>query len=334
MIATALWHIAPGQSALRPTALPPLAPGWVTVQTLHSAISRGTEALVLAGRVPPALHATMRAPFQEGEFSFPVKYGYAATGRIVEGPPERLGETVFCLYPHQDCFRVPGEAAITLPANVPPARAVLAANLETALNACWDAAPRIGDTIAIVGGGLVGLLLARLIQGIPAVRLTVIEPDPAKRALAATLGLDARPDGQNLPDDHTLVFHTSATADGLALALDLAAPEAEIIELSWYGDQTPAVPLGERFHARRLRIICSQVGQVASARRSRYTHRQRLALALALLADPAWDHLVTGQCAFADLPTLLPALARDGRATLCHRVDYPTALLEGCPCLP
>ena len=326
MIATALWHVAPGQATLRSTALPPLAPGWVTVQTLHSAISRGTEALVLAGRVPPALHAEMRAPFQEGDFSFPVKYGYAATGRIIEGPPERLGETVFCLHPHQDCFQVPGEAALRLPANVPPARAVLAANLETALNACWDATPRIGDAIAIVGGGLVGLLLARLIQGIPAVRLTVIEPDPAKRAIATALGLETQPGGQGLPDDHTLVFHTSATADGLALALDLAAPEAEIIELSWYGDHPPTVPLGGRFHARRLRLICSQVGQVASARRSRYTCRQRLALALALLADPAWDHLITSHCAFADLPTLLPALARDGSATVCHRVDYPAAL--------
>jgi len=323
MIATALWHLAPGQTSLRPTPLPPLAPGWVTVQTLHSAISRGTEALVLAGRVPPNLYTEMRAPFQEGDFPFPVKYGYAAAGRIIEGPAERLGETVFCLFPHQDRFRVPGEAALTVPADVPPTRAILAANLETALNACWDAAPRIGDAIAIVGGGLVGLLLARLLQPIPAIRLTLIEPDPAKRAIAANLGLDARPSRQDLADDHALVFHTSASADGLALALDLAAPEGVIIELSWYGDNPPPVPLGGRFHARRLRLICSQVGQVATAQRTHYTHRQRLALALRLLSDPAWDQLITGSTPFADLPTLLPALAKDGRGVLCHRIDYP-----------
>ncbi|MBA3325886.1 MAG: dehydrogenase, partial [Rhodobacteraceae bacterium] len=146
----ALWIAGPGRAELRDVAE---ASGEVVVETAFSGISRGTEALVFAGRVPEAERGRMRCPFQEGDFPFPVKYGYAAVGRAVEGPEGLRGRDVFVLHPHQDRFAAPAATCVPLPAGVPPGRAVLAANMETALNVVWDAGVGPCDRVAVVGAG-------------------------------------------------------------------------------------------------------------------------------------------------------------------------------------
>jgi len=305
---------------LREAVLPEPGPDDVLVRTLCSGVSRGTETLVFRGGVPASQHEAMRAPFQEGEFPGPVKYGYLNVGVVEHGPPELLGKTVFCLYPHQTRYVVPASAVTVVPDDVPPGRAILAGTVETAVNAVWDAAPHLGDRIAVVGAGMVGASVAKLLAGFPATRVQLVDVDETKADVAAALGVDfATPEAAE--GDCDLVVHASATDAGLARSLELLATEGEVVELSWYGDREVRVPLGEHFHSKRLAIRCSQVGMVAPARR-RKGYAGRMAVALRLLADPSFDALVSGEHKFEELPAVLPRLARNELSALCLRVMY------------
>jgi NADPH:quinone reductase-like Zn-dependent oxidoreductase len=320
MAPQALWYVARRQSELREETVAGPGAGELRVRARFGAISRGTERLVFEGRVPETEFERMRAPFMGGEFPFPVKYGYSIVG-TVEGGTER-GRTVFALHPHQNEFVVPEAAVATVPANVPPERAVLAANMETALNAVWDGAPGPADRIAIVGGGVVGLLVARLCARMPGTSVTVVDVSPDRARFAEAVGASfAAP--ADAPGNCDVVFHASASGAGLATALAIAGEEGAVIEMSWYGSGDVAAPLGQAFHSRRLRLLSSQVGKVAASHRPRWTYQQRLSAALALLDDPALDVLLGSPVAFADLPGRLPALlAADGDAR-CPLIRYP-----------
>jgi 2-desacetyl-2-hydroxyethyl bacteriochlorophyllide A dehydrogenase len=320
--ARAFWTVAPGQGELRAETLAPPGPGEVLVRTLTSGISRGTEALVFQGRIPASQHAIMRCPFQSGDLPFPVKYGYASVGVVEAGLAELVGQRVFALYPHQDRYVLPAEAVLPVPDAVPTPRAVLAANMETALNGLWDAAPRLGDRISVIGAGVVGALAAALAARLPGTEVELIDIDPGRATLAEKLGVRfALPEAASPERD--LVIHASGNPDGLARALGLAGFEATVLELSWYGDKPVPLPLGEAFHSRRLVLRSSQVGAVAPAQRPRWTYRRRLALALSLLEDPVFDALLTGETPFDDLPRTLARLAAAPGGTLCHRILYP-----------
>ncbi|GGF32328.1 dehydrogenase [Aliidongia dinghuensis] len=320
--ARAFWVVAPGQGAIRPAPLAAPGPDEVLVRMLASGISRGTETLVYRGGVPVSQHQAMRCPFQEGDFPGPVKYGYSAVGEVETGPAALLGRRVFCLHPHQDRFVVPAAAVLPVPDAVPTRRAVLAANLETALNGLWDACALPGQHIAIIGAGVVGGLVAALAARLPGAAVTLIDRNPARADLARALGCGfASPAAA--PDDQDLVIQASGAADGLALALRLAGVEATVLDMSWYGDRPVTLRLGEAFHARRLTIRASQVGQVAPAQRPRWPHRRRLALALDLLADPVYDHFLDGDSAFSELPDTMARLADDAVGALCRLVLYP-----------
>lgn len=320
--ARAFWTVAPGRGEIRDARLMPLAPGAVRVAALVSAVSRGTESLVFLGKVPQSQYQAMRCPFQDGAFPFPVKYGYASVGRVEAGPETLLGRRVFCLHPHQDRYDVPADAVLPVPDAVPDARAALAANMETAINALWDAAPLVGDRIAVVGAGVVGGLVAALAARLPGARVILVDTNPHRRTLAEALGCSfAKPD--NAPREADLVIHASGSEAGLATALGLAGFEATVLELSWYGAAPVAAPLGEAFHSQRLTLRASQVGNVAPARRARRSRRQRLALALELLADPVYDHLLTGESGFTELPAALAHLAAAPGDALCRIVRYP-----------
>ncbi|GGR95635.1 dehydrogenase [Micromonospora fulviviridis] len=318
--ARAFWLRAPGEGELRPVALAPPGPGEVLVRARYSGVSRGTETLVFTGRVPADQHASMRAPFQEGDFPAPVKYGYLSVGTVEEGPAELRGRTVFCLHPHQTAYVVPAGAVVVVPDRVPAARAVLAGTVETAVNALWDAAPLVGDRVTVVGGGMVGCCVAAVLARFPGVRVELVDADPARAGVAAALGVDfALP--ADAAGDRDLVVHASATAEGLQRALELLRPERTVLELSWYGDRPVTLALGGAFHSKRLGIRSSQVGTV-SPRRADRSYADRLALALDLLADPAFDALITGRSRFADLPDVLDRLASGRLPALCHLITY------------
>ena len=319
--AEAYWLLEPGQGVIRPEPLSAPQTGEALVRTLYSGISRGTESLIFRGEVPPSEYRTMRAPFQAGDFPGPVKYGYCSVGRVTAGPKELVGRLVFCLYPHQTRYVVPVAALHILPDGVPPGRAVLAANLETAVNGLWDAALRIGDRIAVIGAGVLGCLTAWLAGRMPGCRVELIDTNPRRAAMAAALGVDFAAPAAATPEAD-LVIHTSGSPAGLALGLRLAGFEATVLELSWYGSREVALPLGQAFHQRRLTLRSSQVGSVACAQRARWDHRRRLGLALSLLTAPILDSLITGEDVFAALPLVQARLAHDPGDTLMHRIRY------------
>ncbi len=318
--AEALFYSAPGTADLRTVALPPLGPGDVEVRTLFSAPSRGTERLVLGGGVPASEHGRMRAPFQEGDFPFPVKYGYAAVGVVEAGPEALRGRNVFCLHPHQTRFRVPVEAVVPVPDDVPPERAVLGANAETALNAIWDAELGSDERILVMGAGLLGCLIAAFLSRTDA-HVYVTDKLADHGAALADFPVRFLSSGE-LTDTHDVVFHTAASADGLQAALGALAFEGRVIELSWFGDRPVPLVLGGAFHSRRLTIRSSQVGAVAPVRRATTSRRDRLAEALALLDDPRLDRLITEEVAFADLPREIPRLLAGDAPGIATRIRY------------
>ncbi len=322
--ARAFWLVEPGRGEIRTLRVPETRPGEVLVRALHSGVSRGTETTVFRGAVPQDQYAVMRAPFQVGDFPAPVKYGYLSVGVVEAGPPSLVGRSVFCLHPHQTAYVVPAESVVVVPEDVPSRRAVLAGTVETAVNALWDAPPLVGDRVAVVGAGMVGCCVARLLSRFPGTRVTLVDVDPSRAAVADRLGVGyARPsDLDDAAGDHDLVVHTSATSAGLQLSLNLLAPEGIVLELSWYGDSQVELSLGGSFHSSRLAIRASQVGSVAAARRSRHTHAARLALAVDLLHDPAFDALLTGDSPFDELPDVMRRLADRSLPAICHTITY------------
>lgn len=323
-VTEALWYVGAGRAEIRTGPLAEPGPGEIRVRALYSAVSRGTERLVLAGRVPPSEFERMRAPFMAGSFPFPVKYGYATVGRVESGPPGLQGRLVFALHPHQSVFNIPAEAVVPIPDRVPPTRAVLAANMETALNAVWDARPAAADRIAVVGAGVVGSLVAWLCGQLPGAEVTLVDIVPSRGELARALGVSfALPDAA--PGECDLVVHASATAAGLAVALGLAGEEATVLEMSWYGADEVSVPLGGAFHSRRLKLLSSQVGRVAPSHRPRWTFGRRLAAALDLLADKRLDALLAPAINFHELPARLPDILAPRGGVLCQVVTYPAA---------
>jgi threonine dehydrogenase-like Zn-dependent dehydrogenase len=330
--ALAFWLCKPGAGEIRRVRVPRPGPGEVLVQTLHTGVSRGTETLVFEGRVPRSQYDVMRAPFQEGDLPGPVKYGYLNVGRVVEGPAPLQGRTVFCLYPHQTAYVVPASAVTVVPDDIPAARAVLAGTVETAVNALWDARPLLGDWVSVVGGGMVGCCVARLLARMPGLDVTLVDVDESRAEVADALGVDFALPG-DAPVDQDLVLHASATSEGLQTSLDLLAPDGEVVDLSWYGDSETTLSLGGAFHSRRLAIRASQVGEVARSRRGRRTTAERLGLALSLLRDPAFDVLLSGESGFAELPKVMPMLADGSLPGLCRTICYDdVAAAEVVPC--
>ena len=319
------WINAPGRGEIVTSALGPRAPDHVLVRALYSGVSRGTEALVFRGEVPPSQHQVMRAPFQEGDFPGPVKYGYSSVGEVLEAADgaasSLVGRRVFCLHPHQDLYLVPEGAVQVLPDGLPPERAVLGANMETAVNAVWDARPSVGDRIVVIGGGVVGLLVGWMCQRIPAARVVLVDVDSSRESVARGLELefaDRAPAGI----DADFVFHASGSPQGLEAALSVAGVEATVVELSWYGTRSVSLPLGEAFHSRRLTLRSSQVGRIPADRASRWDQSRRLGVALDLLRDERLDVLISGESDFEALPEVMGRLAEDGQGVLCHRIRY------------
>lgn len=319
------WIRTPGHGEIVTADLEPRQQNQVLVRTLYSAISRGTESLVFRGEVPPSQYEAMRAPFQEGEFPGPIKYGYMSVGEVQEGPNtlegSLVGRTVFCLYPHQDLYCVPAVRVTPVPDGLPVGRAVLAANMETAVNGIWDARPTAGDRIVVIGAGVVGLLVAWLCRQVPGTRVSVVDINPARESAAQQLGVDflTEPPRDANAD---LVVHASGQPEGLATALNIAGVESTVVEMSWYGRRSVPLPLGEAFHSRRLTLRSSQVGRLNPDHAPRWNKERRMKLALDLLCDPKLDALVTEESEFDELPKVLAKMSRDQSSGLCHRIRY------------
>lgn len=319
--ATAWWTVGPGQGEFRSEPVPEVTDGEASVRTLYTGVSRGTESLVARGEVPASERERMRAPFQAGEFPFPVKYGYLNVGAVEHGPAALRGRTVFALVPHQSRFVVPADALHPVPNGVPARRAVLAGAVETAVNVLWDAAPLVGDRVVVVGAGMIGCAIARVARGIPGSEVTLVDVDPARAAIAEVLGVGFTLASEEVPQAD-VVIEASGAGAGLQLALGLAPTDGEVLVASWYGSRPVPLALGADFHSRRIALRPSQVGVVAARRRGSRTTRNRLALALRLLEDPAYDALLGGTSSWRQLPEVTAALADGTAGELCHTIDW------------
>lgn len=320
--AAAIWYDEGPRATIRPTRLAGPGPGEVLVEALVSGVSRGTESLVFQGKIPESEHLRMRAPCQEGAFPYPVKYGYAMVGRVVAGCADLVEKNVFCLHPHQTRFVLNRDKLTEIPVRIPDHRAVLAANMETALNAIWDAGAGPADRIAVVGAGVIGCLVAYLAARLPGSEVCLIDIDAGRETVAERLDVPFRRAGPDLAGPFDIVFHASASESGLRTALALAGFEAAVVELSWYGADSVAVELGGTFHANRLRLVASQVGSVSAHRRSRWDHRRRLSAAMTLLDDSRLDALLDSACPFREAPARLAEWLAPGASGLCHRITY------------
>lgn len=318
--ALALWCEAPGHTSLKTENIREPGPADARIRTLFSGISRGTESTVLQGLVPESEYNRMKGPHMAGTFPFPVKYGYSLVGIVEQGSSDLLGRNVFCLHPHQDRIVLAADELVVLPETLPPERAVLSANMETALNIIWDAGVLPGDRVAVFGAGVVGSLVAFLAAAIPGTEVVLVDPDLERASLAAALGL-AFFSPSTLAGEYDVLINASGASAALSQALDHACFEARIVEASWYGQRQATLSLGGSFHARRLRIISSQVGEVAAAQRARWPHKRRLEKAMQLLCNPRLDALISGETAFADLAADYPRILNQS-STLCHRVRY------------
>jgi 2-desacetyl-2-hydroxyethyl bacteriochlorophyllide A dehydrogenase len=317
--ARALWISAAGRCEIRREKIARPVGDQALVRALFSGVSRGTEALVFGGKVPSSEHRCMRGPNMAGDFTFPVKYGYASVGLVEEGPDHLRGKSVFCLHPHQDLFTVSSEMLSILPAGLPPRRAVLAANMETALNVVWDAAILPGDRVAVFGAGAVGALVAFIASRIIGTEIVLLDCNPSRSRLAEKLGVVF--EGNEPSGEFDVLINATGSADVLAMALKHAGQEARVVEASWYGDTMASIALGGAFHARRLSIVSSQVGSVPAGRLARWSPSRRMEKALDLLLDDRLDTLISGETAFADLADAYPAVLA-APETVCHRVFY------------
>ncbi len=318
--ATACWHLSQHTSSLQEAVILPNEQQNCLIRSLYSLVSTGTERLVASGKVPPAVYTEMQVPYMEGSFSFPVKYGYSLVGRVEEGPASLLHRTVHLLHPHQDLCFVNPQDVFVVPDQIPPQRAILASNLETALNAVWDAQVSIGDSVVVVGFGIIGSLTARLLQLLPAVQVAVLELDPTRSRLAEAMGFTLA----NPEEDHfDIAFHTSGSAEGLQACLDKVGAEGKVIEVSWYGDQPVTLQLGGSFHHGRKQLISSQVSHLPVHRLARWDFIRRKAVVFELLKLPVFDQHITKTIPFQELPTLFDALRTGSLSELCWSVAYP-----------
>jgi threonine dehydrogenase-like Zn-dependent dehydrogenase len=193
--------------------------------------------------------------------------------------------------------------------------------METAINGLWDATPRLGDRIVVIGAGTVGCLVAYLAGRLPGCQVQLVDVDTTKATVAAALEVSfSTPD--DIQGEADFVIHASGNPAGLVTALNVAAADAMVLEMSWFGDRSVSLPLGEAFHSKRLILRSSQVGQVALGQRHRWTHRRRLELALSLLSDPLLDVLISGESPFSELPHTMATLAASPSGVLCHRIIY------------
>ena len=320
----AFWITGIEQADIICARLPTPASHELRVRSLYSGISRGTEMLVYRGQVPASESERMQGPFQEGEFSFPIKYGYINVGIVEAGPTHLIDKAVFSLFPHQTHFNIAEEAVTLLPDGLPASRAVLTANMETAINALWDAQPSIGDQISVVGAGVVGLLVAYLANRITGCNVQLIDINPDRASVAKALDIEFATPSQ-AKNERDLVIHTSATEQGLNAAIELAGFEARIVEMSWFGNRAATLKLGGSFHSQRLQILSSQVGHIAARQRSRWSYQRRLQLALRQLMDSRLDVLISGESDFTELPNTFRWLNTPENSSLCHRIRYASS---------
>jgi threonine dehydrogenase-like Zn-dependent dehydrogenase len=322
MIVSEWWHIDHIHSEILEKNYSDIEPDMQIVKSTYSLISVGTERLVAKGLVPDALKETMRVPFMQGSFDFPLKYGYSLVGIVIKGKPSLVGKTVHLMHPHQNFAIVPAEHLTIVPDSVPSQRAVLASNMETAVNAIWDSGISFGERIIICGFGVIGASIAILASQIPSTRVVIHETNPNRKNVALSMGFelfDTRNSGTQLFD---VAFNTSASGEALQVCIDNTMPKSKIIEVSWYGINSVNVSLGGSFHTGQKQIVSSQVSNISENKQSHFNHLRRKQVVFDLLQNSIFDQLPFHFVDFKQLPNVFEQLRNDSYDQFATIVKY------------
>jgi threonine dehydrogenase-like Zn-dependent dehydrogenase len=299
MEAKSLWHTDERQSEILSETFS-LEPDCLEVESAYSAISLGTEKLVATGKVPTEMHQIMRVPYQSGNFTFPVKYGYSIVGKTKEN------EWLHAMHPHQDCFSISAADAYFFSETVNPMVATQLSNLETVINALWMSKVTAEDSVLVCGLGSIGILLAQTLKEYVGAKVCVLETNPTKKAALQNWGFESC-NGQK---EYTICFNVSAHADGLQYCIEHTVAEGKIMELSWYGNQAVSLKLGAHFHYKRLQIISVQVAEIPMAYREEQTYRSRKQLAEKLMLEIDYTKFITRIIPFAELPSFFEEIRK------------------------
>jgi 2-desacetyl-2-hydroxyethyl bacteriochlorophyllide A dehydrogenase len=324
--ARALWFAAPRTATLREESVPPPGPGEVRVETVASAVSSGTEMLVYRGEVPQ--HLPLDLPTLRGTYGFPIKYGYAAAGRVFDMGPGveqfSVGDPVFVHHPHQEVFVVPARMPVRLPEGLDPLLGVFVANLETAINVVHDTPLRLGESALVLGGGVVGQLVARLLRLAGAGAVLVVDPLHMRRELAVAAGADHALGVEGLNErvkeitggrGVDVAVEASGSGAALQAAIEAVALEGTVVVASWYGTRPVTLDLGGHFHRGRVRLRSSQVGRLDPALAPRWDRDRRTETAVALLDKLKLGNLISHRLPFDRAAEAYPLLdERPGEA--------------------
>lgn len=320
-----LWHTSNSTSEIRESTI--LDQEKVLVKSLYSLISLGTERLIALGNVPKELQESMTVPYQEGHFDFPIKYAYSLVGIVMTKDHPLTNKRVHLLHPHQDYCFVKEQDLFVVPEEVDLQTATLASNVETALTAAWDSGASFGDKVLVVGFGLIGSLVARLIDDIPGTEVMIFETDIAKINLAQKLGFQnvINPKSDNpkrISPPFDIAFHCSATSKGLQSCIDYTGFESKIIELSWYGSKAININLGSTFHRLRKQLISSQVSNLPMDRKGRWDYKRRKTVVFNLLKNPIFKHHISQTLKFASVPKFFDQLRQGEVSELGVIISY------------
>lgn len=306
MKARSIWFESPYHVAVREDSLAPLGPDQVLVQTEISAISAGTELLFYRGQVPPDMPLDASITSLAGEVRYPLRYGYACVGHVIEVGAQIdrawLGRRVFSFQPHITHFAATLPEILPLPDDLSPPQGVFLPNMETAVNFLLDGAPLLGESVVVLGQGVVGLLASALLTRYPLARLMVFDRFELRRDKARALGVSDVFDpvadvarakewlGEGRAD---LTYELSGQPEALNLAIELTGFAGRIIIGSWYGRKNAPIDLGGRFHRSRIRLISSQVSTLTPDLLARWNKDRRLAVAWSMLHRVPVGDLIT-----------------------------------------
>ncbi len=330
----ALYFTAPGEVTLREMPVTSPAPDEIVAETSVSGISSGSELLVYRGEAPPGMIADETIDALDGDLSFPLRYGYAAVGDVVEVgddiSEEWLDRTVFAFAPHGTHFSETPSDVVPIPDDVSPAAATLLPSVETATNFALDGAPRIGERVVVFGAGVIGLCTTHLLSSFPLAELVVVDPIAARRELAERFGAHVAVAPETVEatlddwsgDGADLVYELSGEPETLDAAVAAAGYDGRVVVGSWYGTKRAALNLGDHFHRDRISVESSQVSTIAPELRGRWDTDRRLQTALTRLRELPVDELISHRIPFSDAPRAYRLLDDDAQNPLQVLLTY------------
>ena len=322
METSALWHLNTEKSIIKPGHLPRINSNQVLIESRYSLISAGTEKSIAQGFISEKHQPFMQVPYMDGSFSLPIKYGYSVVGKVIsEG--KYLDRRVHLMHPHQSLIVADIGNVYFISDQLYYSKAALLSNMETIVNAIWDAEISNNEEVLICGFGGIGFLLAETIRMLKSAVVTILDTDDARISLAHKRGFETMMLNDLRREHFATAFNCSGTYGGLNNCIKAVGFEGKVIELSWYGDEMGLVDLGGSFHFNRKKIISSQVSNIPLGKKETWTFVKRKKYAEEVLNQLDLSSYGVNRIPFAEAPQFFEKLRNnDIPEDLIHVIDY------------